>query len=87
MLIDKLNPSHLINENPFLNSENIESEKLDLNSLQIMASVRIKVVIVGDLATAKTSLLEHFETGQFHDFYQPTIFRNLFQRLQLTGKW
>lgn len=51
-----------------------------------MASVRIKVVIVGDLATGKTSLLERFETGQFHDFYQPTIFRNLLSKIVIDGQ-
>ncbi|KXS19010.1 ras-like GTP-binding protein Rho1 [Gonapodya prolifera JEL478] len=41
-----------------------------------MASLRKKLVVVGDGACGKTSLLMRFHEGRFPDHYIPTVFEN-----------
>ena len=41
-----------------------------------MTPTRIKIVLVGDGATGKTSLLQRFADGTFSEEYVPTIFEN-----------
>ena len=44
---------------------------------------RIKVVIVGDGACGKTSLLQRFADGKFNEEYVPTIFENQAKTIQV----
>ena len=44
---------------------------------------RIKVVIVGDGACGKTSLLQRFAEGSFNKEYVPTIFENQAKTIQV----
>ncbi|KAJ9104493.1 Rho GTPase [Naganishia friedmannii] len=49
-------------------------------------AIRRKLVIVGDGACGKTSLLTVFSLGQFPDTYSPTVFDNFVADIQLDGK-
>lgn len=49
-------------------------------------AIRRKLVIVGDGACGKTSLLTVFSLGQFPDSYSPTVFDNFVADIQLDGK-
>ena len=44
---------------------------------------RIKIVLVGDGATGKTSLLQRFADGTFNEEYVPTIFENQAKKIQV----
>jgi GTPase SAR1 family protein len=48
--------------------------------------IRRKLVIVGDGACGKTSLLSSFALGEFPKEYQPTIFENYVAEIRLDGK-
>jgi len=48
--------------------------------------IRRKLVIVGDGACGKTSLLCSFALGEFPKEYQPTIFENYVAEIRLDGK-
>ncbi|KLO16561.1 ras-domain-containing protein [Schizopora paradoxa] len=48
--------------------------------------IRRKLVIVGDGACGKTSLLSTFAMGEFPKEYEPTIFENYVAEIQLDGK-
>jgi len=48
--------------------------------------IRRKLVIVGDGACGKTSLLCSFATGEFPKEYEPTIFENYVAEIRLDGK-
>ncbi|EJD39821.1 hypothetical protein AURDEDRAFT_116038 [Auricularia subglabra TFB-10046 SS5] len=50
------------------------------------APIRRKLVIVGDGACGKTSLLCCFALGEFPKEYQPTIFENYVAEIRLDGK-
>lgn len=50
------------------------------------AAIRRKLVIVGDGACGKTSLLCVFALGEFPHQYQPTIFENYVAEIRLDGK-
>ncbi|EIW76883.1 rho small monomeric GTPase [Coniophora puteana RWD-64-598 SS2] len=50
------------------------------------APIRRKLVIVGDGACGKTSLLCSFALGEFPKEYQPTIFENYVAEVRLDGK-
>ncbi|EIN05075.1 rho small monomeric GTPase [Punctularia strigosozonata HHB-11173 SS5] len=50
------------------------------------AAIRRKLVIVGDGACGKTSLLCSFALGEFPKEYQPTIFENYVAEIRLDGK-
>ncbi|KDE06314.1 GTP-binding protein rho2 [Microbotryum lychnidis-dioicae p1A1 Lamole] len=45
-----------------------------------------KLVVVGDGATGKTSLLSVFSMGEFPQEYEPTIFENYVAEIRLDGK-
>ncbi|SCZ98072.1 BZ3500_MvSof-1268-A1-R1_Chr3-3g06555 [Microbotryum saponariae] len=45
-----------------------------------------KLVVVGDGATGKTSLLSVFSMGEFPQHYEPTIFDNFVAEIRLDGK-
>ncbi|KAI0297181.1 rho small monomeric GTPase [Russula brevipes] len=49
-------------------------------------ALRRKLVIVGDGACGKTSLLCSFALGEFPKEYQPTIFENYVAEIRLDGK-
>ncbi|GJE96960.1 Rho GTPase [Phanerochaete sordida] len=49
-------------------------------------AIRRKLVIVGDGACGKTSLLCSFALGEFPKEYQPTIFENYVAEIRLDGK-
>ena len=51
-----------------------------------MASIRKKLVIVGDGACGKTSLLFVFSKDEFPDFYEPTVFDNYLAEIEVNGK-
>lgn len=50
------------------------------------SAIRRKLVIVGDGACGKTSLLCSFALGEFPKEYQPTIFENYVAEIRLDGK-
>jgi len=49
-------------------------------------TIRRKLVIIGDGACGKTSLLCSFALGEFPKEYQPTIFENYVAEIRLDGK-
>ena len=51
-----------------------------------MASIRKKLVIVGDGACGKTSLLFVFSKDEFFDYYEPTVFDNYLTEIEVNGK-
>ncbi|GAA6024266.1 hypothetical protein JCM11491_006381 [Sporobolomyces phaffii] len=54
--------------------------------LRDVAFLRRKLVIVGDGACGKTSLLSVFSLGEFPSEYEPTIFENYVAEIRLDGK-
>ncbi|KAI0312570.1 ras-domain-containing protein [Amylostereum chailletii] len=52
----------------------------------LFIQIRRKLVIVGDGACGKTSLLCSFALGEFPKEYQPTIFENYVAEIRLDGK-
>ncbi|GAA5883076.1 hypothetical protein JCM3774_000569, partial [Rhodotorula dairenensis] len=55
-------------------------------SYQPGGAFRRKLVIVGDGACGKTSLLSVFAMGEFPRDYEPTIFENYVAEIRLDGK-
>lgn len=51
-----------------------------------MSSIRRKLVIVGDGACGKTSLLSVFSQGIFPEFHAPTVFENDVSNIEVDGK-
>ena len=51
-----------------------------------MAAIRKKLVIVGDGACGKTSLLIVFSKDQFPDVYVPTVFDNSVADIEVDNK-
>lgn len=51
-----------------------------------MATIRKKLVIVGDGACGKTCLLIVFSKDQFPDVYVPTVFENYVADIEVDGK-
>nr|ODO00942.1 rho family protein [Cryptococcus depauperatus CBS 7855] len=49
-------------------------------------AIRRKLVIVGDGAAGKTSLLNVFAVGHFPENYEPTVFDNYVTEIELDGK-
>ncbi|ORX36171.1 ras family-domain-containing protein [Kockovaella imperatae] len=49
-------------------------------------AIRRKLVIVGDGAAGKTSLLNVFAIGHFPEAYEPTVFDNYVTEIELDGK-
>ncbi|AFR95892.1 rho family, other [Cryptococcus neoformans C23] len=49
-------------------------------------AIRRKLVIVGDGAAGKTSLLNVFAVGHFSESYEPTVFDNYVTEIELDGK-
>ncbi|WVQ97492.1 hypothetical protein IAU59_004606 [Kwoniella sp. CBS 9459] len=49
-------------------------------------ALRRKLVIVGDGAAGKTSLLNVFAVGHFPEAYEPTVFDNYVTEIELDGK-
>lgn len=49
-------------------------------------NLRRKLVIVGDGASGKTSLLCVFAEGEFPTQYEPTVFENYVAEIRLDGK-
>ncbi|KAG0140215.1 hypothetical protein CROQUDRAFT_665476 [Cronartium quercuum f. sp. fusiforme G11] len=56
------------------------------SSSQPPAAIRRKLVIIGDGACGKTSLLSVFAMGEFPEDYEPTIFENYVAEIRLDGK-
>lgn len=52
----------------------------------MMASIRKKLVIVGDGACGKTCLLIVFSKDQFPEVYVPTVFENYVADIEVDGK-
>ena len=55
-------------------------------SQQVGASIRRKLVIVGDGACGKTCLLIVFSKGQFPEVYVPTVFENYVADVEVDGR-
>ncbi|CCH61835.1 hypothetical protein TBLA_0F02960 [Henningerozyma blattae CBS 6284] len=55
-------------------------------SQQVSASIRRKLVIVGDGACGKTCLLIVFSKGQFPEVYVPTVFENYVADVEVDGR-
>jgi len=62
------------------------SNRLLPSSQMSTAAIRRKLVIVGDGACGKTSLLCVFAMGEFPKEYEPTIFENYVAEIRLDGK-
>ncbi|CEQ42529.1 SPOSA6832_04369 [Sporobolomyces salmonicolor] len=59
---------------------------LSVGSGTALTGLRRKLVIVGDGACGKTSLLSVFSLGEFPSEYEPTIFENYVAEIRLDGK-
>lgn len=55
-------------------------------AILVMASIRKKLVIVGDGACGKTCLLIVFSKDQFPEVYVPTVFENYVADIEVDGK-
>lgn len=55
-------------------------------TLEPMAAIRKKLVIVGDGACGKTCLLIVFSKDQFPEVYVPTVFENYVADIEVDGK-
>ena len=51
-----------------------------------MATIRKKLVVVGDGACGKTCLLIVFSKDEFPDVYVPTVFENYVADIEVDGK-
>lgn len=76
----------LTNQQSWSGNKNIDSSISDPNQHPIMASIRKKLVIVGDGACGKTCLLIVFSKDQFPEFYVPTVFENYVADIEVDGK-
>jgi len=56
------------------------------DSMQVMAAIRKKLVIVGDGACGKTCLLIVFSKDQFPEVYVPTVFENYVADIEVDNK-
>ncbi|KAL9539687.1 GTP-binding protein Rho1 [Mucor bainieri] len=52
----------------------------------VRTTLRKKIVIVGDGACGKTSLLIVYQNGKFPEKYLPTVFENYISRVDLDNK-
>jgi len=59
---------------------------LGTDNVDIANATRIKLVVVGDGAVGKTSLLISYATGDFPTEYVPTVFENYTAQLELEGE-
>ncbi|WVR04270.1 hypothetical protein IAU60_001270 [Kwoniella sp. DSM 27419] len=57
-----------------------------MSAAQSSRAIRRKLVIVGDGAAGKTSLLNVFAVGHFPEAYEPTVFDNYVTEIELDGK-
>ena len=64
----------------------VEINPTHLIFLYIMASIRKKLVIVGDGACGKTCLLIVFSKDQFPEVYVPTVFENYVADIEVDSK-
>lgn len=48
-----------------------------------MADIPIKIIVIGDGAVGKTSLLVTYREGVFPTKYEPTVFENYVQKITL----
>lgn len=51
-----------------------------------MADIRKKLVIVGDGACGKTSLLIAYKNGEFPQVHVPTLFETFIAKIKIDGK-
>jgi len=57
-----------------------------VHTVQVMAAIRKKLVIVGDGACGKTCLLIVFSKDQFPEVYVPTVFENYVADIEVDNK-
>uniref|UniRef100_A0ABZ3NNM4 Ras homolog family member C n=2 Tax=Rattus norvegicus TaxID=10116 RepID=A0ABZ3NNM4_RAT len=63
------------------------TQKLQFRAgISVMATIRKKLVIVGDGACGKTCLLIVFSKDQFPEVYVPTVFENYIADIEVDGK-
>ena len=77
-IITSLTKIHLILHNP-------QPTRSSLAFL-LMAALPVKVVIIGDGGSGKTSLLSAFASNKFPEFHVPTVFDNCSRTMMVDGR-
>lgn len=84
---DQPNPNHtLLNPSPMSPSSPQNRSYPSSPNANSNVAIRRKLVIIGDGACGKTSLLSVFAMGEFPEDYEPTIFENYVAEIRLDGK-
>ncbi|CAH7672103.1 ras family-domain-containing protein [Phakopsora pachyrhizi] len=85
-----MSPPSPSNNNPASSSssqpQNQQRHQQNSSNPNSDSAIRRKLVIIGDGACGKTSLLSVFAMGEFPEDYEPTIFENYVAEIRLDGK-